>query len=251
MDHWGTPTMQRVAEDIELVAPTNSTVLITGDSGTGKEVVAQVIHLKSRRSTKPFRPINCAAVPDQLLENELFGHEANAFTGAGRQKKGLFEVADEGTLFLDEISTMRPEMQAKLLRVIQDRRVRRVGGTRDIPVDIRLLAATNQNLTEAMNKGEFRRDLFFRLSVVGVHLPPLRERAMDIPLFVAAFLDQFNREMGKNIAGIDPAALDALTAYSWPGNIRELRNVIERAAVFCSGDQVEVSHLTREILDAH
>ena len=244
------PVMCRIVEEIELVAPTNSTVFITGESGTGKEVFARIIHGKSTRSSKPFRPINCAALPEHLLENELFGHETNAYTGAGKQKKGLFEVADGGTLFLDEISIMKPEMQAKLLRVVQERTVRRLGGTKDIPVDIRLLAATNQNLQEAMKDGQFRRDLYYRLSVVTIHLPPLRERVADIPLFAASFLDHFNREMGKNIAGIRPAVLDALMTHHWPGNIRELRNVIERAAVFCSDDQIGLAHLPREVLDA-
>jgi len=243
------PAMRRMAEDIELVAPTNSTVLITGESGTGKEVIARVIHRKSARSDKPFRPINCAALPDHLLENELFGHEANAYTGAGKQKKGLFEVTDGGTLFLDEISNMKPEMQAKLLRVIQERTVRRLGGTRDIPIDIRLLAATHQDLAEAIKQGQFREDLYYRLSVVRLHLPPLRQRAMDIPLFAATFLDHFNRELGKKIAGISPAALSALKAHRWPGNIRELRNVIERAAVFCNQEQIRLTHLPREIFD--
>lgn len=243
-----TPAMRRVAQDVETVAPTNSTVLITGESGTGKEVVALIIHHKSLRSDKPFRPINCAALPEHLLENELFGHETNAYTGAGKQRKGLFEVADGGTLFLDEISNMKPEMQAKLLRVIQERTVRRLGGARNIPVDIRLLAATNQDLEKAMEEGRFRQDLYFRLSVVRIHLPPLRQRVADIPLFVAAFVDGFNRELGKSISGVSPEALDALKSHSWPGSIRELRNVIERAAVFCGGDQIEISHLPQEIL---
>ena len=243
------PVMRRVAEEMDMVAPTNSTVLITGESGTGKEVVARMIYRKSSRSSNPFRPINCAALPDHLLENELFGHETNAYTGAGKQKKGLLEVADGGTIFLDEISCMKPEMQAKMLRVLQERTVRRVGGTTDIPVDIRILAATNQDLPELMKQGQFRRYLYYRLSVVRIHLPPLRERVEDVPLFVLSFIDYFNRDMGKNIAGISPEALEALKAHDWPGNIRELRNVIERAAVFCSEDQIQLNHLPREILD--
>ncbi len=243
------PVMRRVADEMEMVAPTNSTVLITGESGTGKEVVARMIYRKSSRSSNPFRPINCAALPEHLLENELFGHETNAYTGAGKQKKGLLEVADGGTIFLDEISCMKPEMQAKLLRVLQERTVRRVGGTAVIPVDIRILAATNQDLQELMKQGQFRRDLYYRLSVVRIHLPPLRERVEDVPLFTMSFIDYFNRDMGKNIAGISVEAMDALKAHDWPGNIRELRNVIERAAVFCSEDQIELSHLPREILD--
>ena len=243
-----TPTMMRVAREVEQVAPTNATVLITGDSGTGKEVVARVIHRQSRRYDKPFRPINCAAIPDHLLENELFGHEANAYTGAGKQRKGLFEVTDGGTLFLDEISCMRPEMQAKLLRVLQERTIRRLGGAHDVSVDIRLLSATNQDLEKAISDGFFRQDLFYRLSVVRIHLPPLRERIADVPAFAAIFLDQFNREMGKSIHGVSPAALSALRNHTWPGNIRELRNVLERAAVFCEADQIELSHLPRDIV---
>jgi two-component system response regulator AtoC len=243
------PVMRRVAEEMEMVAPTNSTVLITGESGTGKEVVARMIYRKSSRSSNPFRPINCAALPEHLLENELFGHETNAYTGAGKQKKGLLEVADGGTIFLDEISCMKPEMQAKLLRVLQERTVRRVGGTAVIPVDIRILAATNQDLQELMKQGQFRRDLYYRLSVVRIHLPPLRERVEDVPLFTMSFIDYFNRDMGKNIEGISPEAMEALKAHDWPGNIRELRNVIERAAVFCNEDQIELGHLPREILD--
>jgi DNA-binding NtrC family response regulator len=243
-----TPTMTRVAREIEQVAPTNATVLITGDSGTGKEVVARVIHRQSRRFDRPFRPINCAAIPDHLLENELFGHEANAYTGAGKQRKGLFEVTDGGTLFLDEISCMRPEMQAKLLRVLQERTIRRLGGANDVSVDIRLLSATNQDLEKAIRDGLFRQDLFYRLSVVQIHLPPLRERIADIPAFAAVFLDQFNREMGKSIQGVSPAALSALRNHTWPGNIRELRNVLERAAVFCEAEQIELSHLPRDIV---
>jgi len=240
--------MRRIAAEITQLAPTKATVIITGESGTGKEVIAQVIHKQSARSQRPFRPINCAALPEHLLENELFGHETNAYTGAGKQKKGLFEVADGGTLFLDEISSMKPEMQAKLLRVIQERTIRRLGGTRDIPVDIRLLAATNQDLDEVMANGRFRKDLYYRLSVVRIHLPPLRDRAMDIPLFAATFLDHFNRDLGKNISGIGPDALGALKAHSWPGNIRELRNAIERAAVFCNSDQIGLVHLPRDIV---
>jgi DNA-binding NtrC family response regulator len=243
-----TPAMVRVAREIEQVAPTNATVLITGESGTGKEVAARAIHRQSRRFDKPFRPINCAAIPDHLLENELFGHESNAYTGAGKQHKGLFEVADSGTLFLDEISCMRPEMQAKLLRVVQERTIQRLGGARDIPVDIRLVSATNQDLDKAIRDGLFRQDLFYRLAVVRIHLPPLRERIADVPALAAVFLHQFNREMGKSIQGVSSAALSALRDHNWPGNIRELRNVLERAAVFCDGEQVELSHLPRDIV---
>ena len=237
--------MRKVAEDIDKVAPTNSTVLLTGESGTGKEVVARMLHGKSERSGQPFRPINCAALPEHLLENELFGHETNAYTGAGKQKKGLFEVADGGTLFLDEISSMTAAMQAKLLRVIEERMLRRVGGTRDIPVDIRLLAATNRDLDDAMQEGQFRRDLYYRLSVVRIHLPPLRERDGDTPLFAAFFLNRFNREMGKSISGFSPDALSVLRSHDWPGNIRELQNVIERALILSSG-RIKAHHLNLE-----
>ncbi|MBN1314066.1 MAG: sigma-54-dependent Fis family transcriptional regulator [Anaerolineales bacterium] len=262
LDHWrkrshvldsdwiigSSAAMRRIAADVEQVAPTKATVLITGESGTGKEVLARAIQSRSKRRDKPFRPINCAALPDHLLENELFGHEPNAFSGAGKQKKGLFEVADGGTVFLDEISAMKPDMQAKLLRIIQERTVRRLGGVIDISVDIRLVAATNQNLQAAMDQGLFREDLYFRLSVVCIHLPPLRERAMDIPLFVASFLDFFNRELGKNIGGARPEVMEAFKLYHWPGNIRELRNVIERAAVFCNDDRIQLSHLPHELV---
>ncbi len=249
-DRWiigETMAMQRVKELIERVAPTNASVLITGESGTGKELVAHAIHEASPRASRPFVALNCAALPDHLLESELFGHEAGAFTGATRQKKGLVEVADGGALLLDEISSMPMGMQAKLLRFLEDRSFRRVGGTKDIKVDTRLLAASNRDLQHMIEAGEFRHDLYYRLSVVPVHLPPLRERVNDIPIFAAAFLDHFNKEMGKSVRDINPRALDALKRYHWPGNVRELRNVLERALLFCDGPTLELAHLPLEI----
>jgi DNA-binding NtrC family response regulator len=244
-----TPAMRRVVDDVEKVSPTNATVLITGESGTGKEVIAQLIHSNSLRRHKVFLPVNCAAVPDGLVENDLFGHEGRAYTDAGSQpKKGLFEAADGGTLFLDEIGNMGSDMQSKLLRAIEERAIRRVGGTRDIPVDIRLITATRVDLEQAVADGRFREDLYYRLSVVVIWLPPLRERATDIPQLAAVALQRKNREMGKSIAGFSAAAMNALQAYKWPGNIRELNNAIESACVFCSGDQIELTHLPYRIL---
>jgi DNA-binding NtrC family response regulator len=245
-----TAAMQRVAELVERVAPTSTSVLITGESGTGKEVVARAIHDASPRAPRAFVALNCAALPDHLLESELFGHEAGAFTGANRQKKGLVEVAEGGTLFLDEVGSMKTEMQVKLLRFLEDRIIRRVGGTRDIKVDTRLVAASNRDLQAMIEAGEFRQDLYYRLSVVPVHLPPLRERQPDIPLFVAAFVDRFNKEMGKAVRDINPRALEAFKRYDWPGNIRELRNALERAVLFCDGPTLELAHLPLEIAQA-
>jgi DNA-binding NtrC family response regulator len=245
-----TAAMQRVAELVERVASTSTSVLITGESGTGKEVVARAIHDASPRAPRAFVALNCAALPDHLLESELFGHEAGAFTGANRQKKGLVEVAEGGTLFLDEVGSMKTEMQVKLLRFLEDRIIRRVGGTRDIKVDTRLVAASNRDLQAMIEAGEFRQDLYYRLSVVPVHLPPLRERQPDIPLFVAAFVDRFNKEMGKAVRDINPRALEAFKRYDWPGNIRELRNALERAVLFCDGPTLELAHLPLEIAQA-
>jgi DNA-binding NtrC family response regulator len=245
-----TPAMRRLAEQLERVAPTPLSVLITGESGTGKEVLARTIHARSPRAGKAFMAINCAAIPDQLLESELFGYEPGAFTGAKRQKKGLIELADGGTLFLDEIGSMKLEMQAKLLRVLETKTLMRVGGTSEVRVNIRLMAATNRDLAAAVRAGEFREDLYYRLSVVQFHLPPLRERVADLPLFVATFLEQASREMGKRITSVHPRAMAALKAYRWPGNIRELRNVLERAVLFCDGPEIQLSHLPAEVAQA-
>lgn len=245
-----TPAMRRLAEQLERVAPTPLSVLITGESGTGKEVLARTIHARSPRAGKAFMAINCAAIPDQLLESELFGYEPGAFTGAKRQKKGLIELADGGTLFLDEIGSMKLEMQAKLLRVLETKTLMRVGGTSEVRVNIRLMAATNRDLAAAVRAGAFREDLYYRLSVVQFHLPPLRERVADLPLFVATFLEQASREMGKRITSVHPRAMAALKAYRWPGNIRELRNVLERAVLFCDGPEIQLSHLPAEVAQA-
>jgi len=241
------PEMKRVARVVERVAPTDASVLIEGESGTGKEVVAREIHRRSHRSHRPFVAINCAAIPDQLLESELFGFEAGAFTGARRQKKGLLETADGGTVFLDEIASMPLDMQAKILRVLEDKTLRRVGGNTDIRVDVRFISASNRNLARAIEEGTFREDLYWRLSVIPIRLIPLRERKSDIGLFVAAFIEHFNQTTGKNIRGISGEALELMRAYHWPGNIRELRNVIERAVILCDGDEIRVNHLPTEI----
>src|SRR5262245_4597759 len=223
--------MRDVYRRIARVAPTDSTVLITGESGTGKELVARAIHRNSARAEKPFVAINCAAITETLLESELFGHEKGAFTGAVAQKKGKLEVADGGTVFLDEIGELSPALQAKLLRVLQDREFDRVGGTKRVTVDFRLLAATNRDLEEAIEAGQFRRDLFYRLNVVSLGLPALRERRADIPLLASWFIRRYASKAKRAVAGFSPDALACLTTYEWPGNVRELENAIEHAVV--------------------
>jgi two-component system response regulator AtoC len=240
--------MQDVARLIERVAPNKASVLILGESGTGKEVVAQAIHRMSPRAKKGFVPINCAAIPDTLMETELFGYEAGAFTDARRQKRGLVEMADGGTLFLDEISTLKPELQAKLLRIVETESVRRVGAMKDIHVDLRVIAATNQDLRQAIREKTFREDLYYRLSVVVIEVPPLRERIEDIDKFAAAFIAHFNRATATSVTGISEDALRLMRQYEWPGNVRELRNVIERAMILCSGDMINVGDLPAEIV---
>lgn len=246
-----TPAMKRVLEVIERSAPTQASVLICGESGTGKEVIANAIHQLSPRRDGPFVALNCAALPDQLLESELFGHEAQAFTGATKRKLGLMEVADGGTLFLDEISSMKPDLQAKLLRAIEERAIRRVGGTATIKIDVRFISASNRDLPSLIKSGEFREDLYWRLKVIAVELPPLRERLQDIPQLAGFFLDKHNREMGKSVLSIHPRALEALKAYRWPGNIRQLRSAIETAILFCDGDSIEIGHLPAEVASAY
>jgi two-component system response regulator AtoC len=241
--------MRRIALLVERVAQGDATVLLQGESGTGKEVVANAIHQQSPRADRPFVVINCAAIPDALLESELFGFEAGAFTGAKSRKKGLLEMADGGTLFLDEISEMKPHMQAKILRVLETKTLRRVGGTTDIKIDVRFIAATNQDLRAAVQGGAFREDLYYRLGVVVMDLPPLRERMQDMGLFIAAFVGEFNRAMGRSILGVSSEALQLMRRYHWPGNIRELRNVIERAMVLCDGQEIQPSHLPAELSD--
>ncbi len=239
----GSDEMRRIARLVDRVAQGKATVLLQGESGTGKEVVAHAIHRQSPRSEKAFTVINCAAIPEDLLESELFGFEEGAFTGARRRKKGLLEVADEGTLFLDEIGEMAPKMQAKILRVLETRMLRRVGGTSDVTVDVRFIAASNRDLKEAVKQGTLREDLYYRLGVVVIDLPPLRDRMEDLELFVAAFVDEFNRSMGRKVTGVASGVLQLMREYPWPGNIRELRNVIERAMVLCDGDEIQPEHL--------
>jgi two-component system response regulator AtoC len=233
---------------IERVAPSKASVLIQGDSGTGKEVVAQAIHRMSPRAKKGFVPINCAAIPDTLMETELFGYEAGAFTDARRQKRGLIEMADGGTIFLDEISTLKLELQAKLLRILETETMRRVGGIKDIHVDLRVIAATNQDLRAAIQERAFREDLYYRLSVVVINVPPLRERIEDVDKFAATFIAQFNRTRATSVEGISEDALRLMRQYEWPGNVRELRNVIERAMILCNGNEIAVSDLPAEIV---
>lgn len=241
--------MRRIAQMVAKVAQGNATVLLQGASGTGKEIVAKAIQQQSPRADKPFVVINCAAIPDALLESELFGFEAGAFTGARRRKKGLLEVADGGTLLLDEIGGMKPGMQAKVLRVLETKTLRRVGGTTNIKVDVRFIAASNQDLQAAAQEGTFREDLYYRLNVVVINLPPLCERIQDIGLFITAFIDEFNRTVGKSIVGVSSEALQLMMGYRWPGNIRELRNVIERAMVLCDGQEIQPGHLPAELSD--
>ncbi len=243
------PEMKSIARLVERIAPSKATVLIQGESGTGKEVIARAIHRQSDRRDKRFVAINCAAIPEALLESELFGYEAGAFTDAKRRKKGIFEMADGGTLFLDEISGMRLEMQAKLLRVLEWENLRRLGGTKDIKVDLRVIAATNRDIKGLIEEGGFREDLFYRLSVVVIDVPPLRERVKDIDLFVAAFVADFSESMGKGVRGISEEAMRLLRGYGWPGNVRELRNVIERAVILCEGEEIEPRHLPAEIVE--
>jgi len=245
----GSDEMRRIAQLVHKVAQGRATVLLQGESGTGKEIVAHAIHRQSARSDKAFTVINCAAIPEDLLESELFGFEEGAFTGARRRKKGLLEVADEGTLFLDEIGEMAPKMQAKILRVLETRKVRRVGGTSDVTVDVRFIAASNRDLKKAIKAGTLREDLYYRLGVVVIDLPPLRERMEDLELFVAAFVDEFNRSMGRKISGVSSGALRLMREYPWPGNIRELRNVIERAMVLCEGEEIRQAHLPGDFTD--
>ncbi|HEY9593149.1 MAG TPA: sigma-54 dependent transcriptional regulator [Spirochaetia bacterium] len=235
--------MKQVFEMVRQVAPSRSSVLITGESGSGKEMIAEALHYNSPRKDKPFIKVHCAALTESLLESELFGHEKGAFTGAIARKRGRFELAHMGTLFLDEIGEINQNVQIKLLRVLEEKKFERVGGEETIEVDVRVIAATNRNLKEAIEKGSFREDLYYRLNVVNIHIPPLRERKEDIPLLVAAFLKEFSQENGKKIEGIDAKARLALYNYSWPGNVRQLRNSIESAVVLCKGQSVTLEDL--------
>jgi two-component system, NtrC family, response regulator PilR len=237
------PQMERMKERIKRVAPTNSTVLITGESGTGKELVARAIHSHSKRAARPFVPLNCGALPETLLESELFGHEKGAFTSADTTKKGLVEAAERGTIFLDEIGEMSLMMQVKLLRFLQERRFRRVGGTLEQDADVRVIAATNQELAKMVGTGDFRRDLFYRVNVIKLDVPPLRERKSDILALAQHFVAKFNRQMGKALRGLSTSAERALETYAWPGNVRELENVIERAVALEDTDTVQAESL--------
>jgi DNA-binding NtrC family response regulator len=241
-----TPTMARIADEAQRAATASASVLITGETGTGKEVLAQVIRYGGPRADKPFVPINCAALPDTMIESELFGHEAGAFTGATKRKPGLMEVADAGILFLDEISSTKPDMQAKLLRVLDEQRFRRIGGVNEIKVDVQILAASNRDLPSMMSQGTFREDLYYRLKVVDLHLPPLRERIGDIPALVGSFIRQLNLRTGNSVSGITPRAIEALKAHPWPGNIRELRHAVERALLFCDDPTLDLGHFSPE-----
>jgi len=232
--------MQEVLATVERVAPTNSTVLLGGESGAGKDLIARAIHQHSRRASGPFIKINCTAIPENLLESELFGYEKGAFTGAVSSKPGKFELADKGTIFLDEIGDVPGTIQVKLLRVLQDRDFERLGGTKTLKVDVRVVAATNQDLRAALEQGTFREDLYYRLNVVPINIPPLRERKEDIPYLVDHFIERFARESGNPIRGITPAAQKALMEFHWPGNVRELENIIERAVALSSGDVIDV-----------
>jgi DNA-binding NtrC family response regulator len=240
------PEMHHIFQIIETVANTPSTVLITGESGTGKELVAKALHESSSRRGKPFIKINCAAIPKDLMESEMFGYERGAFTGATSAKPGRFELADGGTLFLDEIGEIPVEMQVKLLRAVQESEFERVGGITTIKVDVRLITATNRDLEKEVELGNFREDLYYRLNVVPLRVPPLRERRSDIPLLVQHIIRKFNERLKKSIRGISGEALARLQAYPWPGNIRELENVLERTILFCSTDHIEVSDLPDE-----
>jgi Nif-specific regulatory protein len=241
--------MQRIYHFIAKVAPTDSTVLIVGESGTGKELAARAIHRNSKRSQKPFIAINCAALTETLLESELFGHEKGSFTGAFTQKKGRLETAESGTLFLDEIGELSPALQVKLLRVLQEREFERVGGTQSIKVDIRVIAATNKNLDEAIQQGEFRQDLFYRLNVVSFEMPPLRERRDDIMLLASYFADKYGPTCNRRLTGISTDARACLVNYDWPGNVRELENAIERAVVLGTTDLILPEDLPETVLE--
>ncbi|HET8733536.1 MAG TPA: sigma-54 dependent transcriptional regulator [Anaeromyxobacteraceae bacterium] len=243
------PAMRAVYDVIDRVADSPSTVLITGESGTGKELVAQALHRGSPRRAQPLIKVNCAAIPKDLVESELFGYEKGAFTGAVGSKPGRFELADGGTLFLDEIGEIPVEMQVKLLRALQESEFERVGGIKTIRVDVRLIAATNRNLETLIAEGRFREDLFYRLNVVPIALPPLRDRREDIPLLVQHFIEKYDRRLGKRVERVDEAALEVLVGYGWPGNIRELENVMERSVLFADGPLVTIAQLPEALRD--
>jgi two-component system response regulator HydG len=248
LTHYGELTgqsdaMRSMYRVIDAVAPSTASVLILGESGTGKELVARALHQKSERAKGPFFALNCAALPKDILENELFGHEKGAFTGSTNEKPGAFEMADGGTLFLDEVAEMAPDIQVKLLRALESRTVRRLGGKKEISVDIRVLAATNKDLQKALEEGDLREDLYYRLAVVEIFLPPLRERMGDLKLLATEFLARFSEQNGKRLTGFDDAAMEWILSYNWPGNVRELKNAVERAVIMSHGSTITVDDI--------
>jgi two-component system nitrogen regulation response regulator NtrX len=241
--------IRKLKQQIQLAAPTNGWVLITGENGTGKEMVAKQIHLQSKRAEKPFVEVNCAAIPEELIESELFGHEKGAFTGAIAQKRGKFELANEGTIFLDEIADMSLRTQAKILRILQEHKFERVGGTDTIDVDVRVIAASNKSLEREIQEGHFREDLYYRLNVIPFHVPPLRERREDLPILAKAFVEEFCAESGARRKQIAPRAMSRLQSYGWPGNVRELRNLIERLVLMTPGPKIRAEDLPQDLGD--
>ena len=242
--------MKRLRAEITQAAPSNGRALIFGENGTGKELVARAIHAESRRAHRPFVEVNCAAIPEELIESELFGHVRGAFTGALTSRKGKFELADGGTLFLDEVGDMSLKTQAKVLRALQEQRIEPVGGTGSVAVDVRVIAATNKDLADEIRRGTFREDLYFRLNVIPFHVPPLRERREDVPLLARHFVDVTSAEHGRRAKTLAPEALDLLARLPWPGNVRELRNIIERLVIMAPGDRIEVHHLPASLAEA-
>ena len=248
LTHYGELTgqsdaMREVYQVIDAVAPSNASVLILGESGTGKELVARAVHSKSERAKGPFFALNCAALPKEILENELFGHEKGAFTGSTNEKPGAFEMSSGGTIFLDEVAEMSPDIQVKLLRALETRQVRRLGGRKEIPVDIRIVAATNKDLQKALAEGDLREDLYYRLAVVQIDLPPLRERSQDVQLLATEFLERFAGQNGKRLGDFDTPAWEWILSYNWPGNVRELKNAVERAVIMARGDKIALNDI--------
>jgi transcriptional regulator with PAS, ATPase and Fis domain len=241
------PALQQVLELVRKAARSEANILILGESGTGKELIARAIHANSRRATQPFVPVDCASLPENLLESELFGHEKGAFTGAVAAKQGLMEAAQRGTLFLDELGEIPLGLQVKLLRALQERRIRRVGGTKEIEVDIRIVSATNRDLRALANAGKFREDLFYRVNVIDIALPPLRERSGDVELLATCFVRTYGERSQAKVRGFEPEALMALESYSWPGNVRELQNVIERACALAEGEMITLGELPQHL----
>jgi DNA-binding NtrC family response regulator len=239
--------IREIRSRIALVGRSEASVLITGESGSGKEVIARLIHQQGSRINRPFVAINCAAMPKDVIDNELFGHEREAFTGASSKRAGCFELAHGGTLFLDEIAEMHPQSQAKLLRAIETKSFRRLGGKEEVHVDVRIVAATNRDVQAAMKAGELREDLYYRLSVIELHIPPLRERREDIPLLAAHFLELFQNKYGTPRKSLTPGALEALVGYHWPGNVREFKNLMERTVLVCPEDTIDARHLPAQV----